>query len=77
MDMPLRKRARGIILNKRADNPPKKGKMTPPKGGKGKGKGKKPYLRFQSTTSGKRESNSTPKLHFLSRRMTSLYSPDR
>uniref|UniRef100_M1E0N8 Integrase core domain containing protein n=1 Tax=Solanum tuberosum TaxID=4113 RepID=M1E0N8_SOLTU len=38
LDMPHRKRARGIVINKGVANLPKKGKTTPPKGGKGKGK---------------------------------------
>uniref|UniRef100_M1DHS2 Putative plant transposon protein domain-containing protein n=1 Tax=Solanum tuberosum TaxID=4113 RepID=M1DHS2_SOLTU len=37
LDMPPRKRARGIVINERGANPPKNGRIEPPKG-KGKGK---------------------------------------
>uniref|UniRef100_M1BBA1 Integrase core domain containing protein n=1 Tax=Solanum tuberosum TaxID=4113 RepID=M1BBA1_SOLTU len=38
LDMPPRKKARCIGINKGEENPPKKGRQDVPKGGKGKGK---------------------------------------
>uniref|UniRef100_M1DJ11 Uncharacterized protein n=1 Tax=Solanum tuberosum TaxID=4113 RepID=M1DJ11_SOLTU len=38
LDMPPRKRTRGMVINEGGANPPKKGRKDPPKGGKGKGK---------------------------------------
>uniref|UniRef100_M1DT33 Integrase core domain containing protein n=1 Tax=Solanum tuberosum TaxID=4113 RepID=M1DT33_SOLTU len=37
LDMPPRRRTRGIVINERAANPPKKEKTTPPNGGNDKG----------------------------------------
>ncbi|KAG5599024.1 hypothetical protein H5410_030394 [Solanum commersonii] len=38
LDMPPRKRTRGVVINEGGANPPKKGRKDPPKGGKGKGR---------------------------------------
>uniref|UniRef100_M1DRG3 Integrase core domain containing protein n=1 Tax=Solanum tuberosum TaxID=4113 RepID=M1DRG3_SOLTU len=38
LDMPPRKRTRGIAISERGANPPKMGRTKPPKGGKAKGK---------------------------------------